>query len=115
MVLCGPLFPGESECCHEEPTALVSHGLVEPSRAPDLAPNRVRPTKTIAAEGSQIHRSSLHITRRPHSLKNSWIVTGENAIGRQGRAMRIGPGSENVRMRGNTIEFSKRYQLEIPQ
>src|SRR5438477_9420165 len=38
-----------------------------------------------------------------------------SAIGRQGRAMRIGPGSENVRMRGNTIEFSKSYQLEIPQ
>ncbi len=37
------------------------------------------------------------------------------AIGRQGRAMRIGPGSENVRMRGNTIGFSKSYQLEIPQ
>jgi hypothetical protein len=38
-----------------------------------------------------------------------------SAIGSQGRAMRIGPGSENVRMRGNTIGFSKSYQLEIPQ
>ena len=38
-----------------------------------------------------------------------------SAIGRQGRAMRIGPGSENVRMRGNTIGFSKSYQLEIPR
>jgi hypothetical protein len=38
-----------------------------------------------------------------------------SAIGSQGRAMKIGPGSENVRMRGNTIVFSKSYQLEIPQ
>ena len=38
-----------------------------------------------------------------------------SAIGSQSRAMRIGPGSENVRMRGNTIGFSKSYQLEIPQ
>ena len=38
-----------------------------------------------------------------------------SAIGRQGRAMRIGPGSENIRMRGNTIGFLKSYQLEILQ
>ena len=38
-----------------------------------------------------------------------------SAIGSQGKAMRIGPGSGNVRMRGNTIGFLKSYQLEIPQ
>ena len=74
--------------------------------------------------GTDYAKESIEVEKPFGSYAGNWnqdafrkIVEDyyRSAIGRQGRAMRIGPGSENVRMRGNTIEFSKSYQLEIPQ
>jgi hypothetical protein len=37
-----------------------------------------------------------------------------SAIGNQGFAIRIGPGASNIRMRNNSVKFSKTYDLDIP-
>ena len=74
--------------------------------------------------GTDYAKESIEVEKPFGSYAGNWnhnaftkIVEDyyRSAIGRQGRAMRIGPGSENIRMRGNTIGFSKSYQLEIPQ
>jgi hypothetical protein len=36
------------------------------------------------------------------------------AIGSGGRGIRLGPGSQNIRMRNNTFGFSKSYDIDIP-
>ncbi len=40
---------------------------------------------TIKEEGSQIHKSSLLITMKPHLLKKAKILIGETMIGLQGK------------------------------
>ena len=38
-----------------------------------------------------------------------------SAIGNQGNAIRISPGSSNTRMRNNMIGISKSYDIDIPE
>ena len=74
--------------------------------------------------GTDYAKESIEVEKPFGSYAGNWnqdafrkIVEDyyRSAIGSQGKAMRIGPGSGNVRMRGNTIGFLKSYQLEIPQ
>jgi len=74
--------------------------------------------------GTDYAKESIEVEKPFGSYAGNWnhnafrkIVEDyyRSAIRSQGRAMRIGPGSGNVRMRGNTIGFLKSYQLEIPQ
>ena len=74
--------------------------------------------------GTDYAKESIEVEKPFGSYAGNWnhnafrkIVEDyyRSAIGSQGKAMRIGPGSGNVRMRGNTIGFLKSYQLEILQ
>jgi hypothetical protein len=38
-----------------------------------------------------------------------------SAIGSGGSGIRLGPGSQNIRIRNNTFVFSKAYEIDIPE